>query len=77
MPSPTVVQTSWLRVTGPKDANTCTWCTTWVGRTMPLEMREGFAQYHAKAAGDRPCRCQLEPAEMPPPERDDPSCQWA
>jgi hypothetical protein len=73
MAAPTVMQTSWLRVSGPRDEQSCAWCRNWVGRTLPMEMQTTFATYHR--AEDHACRCKLEPAELKV-DPEDPGCAW-
>jgi hypothetical protein len=76
MTSPAVMQTSWLRVAGPRDAQSCAWCRSWVGRTVPVEMQASYASYHRGASADHACRCRLEPAELKV-DAEDPGCLWA
>lgn len=69
---PAVLQTSWLRVEGPKDAQSCAWCARWIGRVIPVEMGATYGSSHQ--AGHA-CRCKLEHEELRP-DPEDPGCAW-
>lgn len=72
----TELETSWLRVEGPQDAQTCAWCRRWAGRVLPMEMKATYLKYHEEAAPERACRCTLE-REQIALDREDPGCLWA
>lgn len=72
-PQPAMLQTSWLRVEGPQDAETCAWCARWVGRLVPVELKASYAAQHG---AKHPCRCRLVPQELRP-DPEDPDCAWA
>jgi hypothetical protein len=73
---PVQLPTSWVRVEGPSDAQSCAWCRRWVGRALPVELQAAYAEYHRAEGAKHACRCQLEPADLPL-DANDPDCCWA
>jgi hypothetical protein len=71
-PQPAVLQTSWLRVEGPADAQACAWCRRWVGRLLPVEMQGEYGAHHT---GSKACRCTFAPEALRA-EAEDPGCAW-
>jgi hypothetical protein len=74
-PSQAALETSWLRVQGPSDGQTCAWCRRWVGQVVPLEVKATYEAYHREHGGTAACRCSFEPATLRV-DREDPGCAW-
>ena len=71
-PQPAVLETSWLRVEGPRDTRSCAWCQRWNGRLLPVELQ---AEYRAHHSGGGACRCTLTPEQLKA-DAEDPGCEW-
>ena len=73
---PAQLLTSWVRVQGPKDPQSCAWCRRWVGAVLPVELQDTYAARHREAGSAHDCRCTLEPEALrADPEQ--PDCMWA